>query len=316
MFSLQETAFGKFKHQHIINTATDEFVSIIPEFGGVINQLVIQKVRQNYSILNGCANYDELLTNEMYKSSKLVPFPNRIKDGTYSFEETSYHLPLNHAIEGHAIHGLVYDKPFVLADAKLGNDRAQVTLIYEYDGGIDGYPFPFQLSIDYIFITGEGLTCETKIVNTGKGLMPMGDGWHPYFKTDKRVNRLMLRIPPCSRTVIDERMIPTGAVEPFDDFRESRFIGDSQFDTGFQLPVRSGEAVTELFDPELDLKISVFQETGQGKYNFLQIYIPPSRNSIAIEPMTCNIDAFNNKQGLIILKPGETFTGRYGIRIS
>ena len=51
------------------------------------------------------------------------------------------------------------------------------------------------------------------------------------------------------------------------------------------------------------------------KYNYLQVFIPPLRNSIAIEPMTCNTDAFNNKEGLIILEPDQQFKASYGVSI-
>ncbi|MBN2008531.1 hypothetical protein JW960_04200 [candidate division KSB1 bacterium] len=315
MFKIERTAFGQFTHVHLINSSTDEFVSLIPEFGGVINQLVFACRGQNYSILNGSANYQELIANDMFKSSKLVPFPNRIKDGKYVFEGTEYHLPLNFAAEGHAIHGLVYNKPYEIVNEKSSETQAVIELAYDYLGDVDGFPFPFRMDMSYILSAEHGLVCETNIANTGKKNMPIGDGWHPYFKTDKKVGRLMLKLPACKRTLIDDRMIPTGETEPYSDFNELRLIGDTKFDTGFQLIGQESVAVTEIYDPELDLKISVTQDIGPGKYNFLQVYIPPPRTSIAIEPMTCNIDALNNKLGLITLKPGESFIGRYGVRV-
>jgi len=57
----------------------------------------------------------------------------------------------------------------------------------------------------------------------------------------------------------------------------------------------------------------ICQETGKYKYNFLQVYTPPHRKSIAIEPMTCAPNAFNNEQGLIILAPFESFSASWGI---
>lgn len=36
---------------------------------------------------------------------------------------------------------------------------------------------------------------------------------------------------------------------------------------------------------------------------------------IAIEPMTCWADAFNNQRGLVILRPGESTAVRCGVRI-
>ena len=49
------------------------------------------------------------------------------------------------------------------------------------------------------------------------------------------------------------------------------------------------------------------------KWNFLQVFTPPHRQSIALEPMTCNIDAFNNQDGLKMLAPKETLSGVFGV---
>lgn len=40
-------------------------------------------------------------------------------------------------------------------------------------------------------------------------------------------------------------------------------------------------------------------------YPYVKNYIPPTCNSIAIEPMTCIPDAFNNQTGLKILPSGS-----------
>ena len=110
-------------------------------------------------------------------------------------------------------------------------------------------------------------------------------------------------------------MIPTGEILPFDQFSELTKINQVNLDTGFRIAGEEGFVETLLFDPESDVKIKVYQETGEKKYNFLQVYIPPSRDSIAVEPMTCNIDAFNNKDGLIVLELGEVFEGNYGVKV-
>ncbi len=56
----------------------------------------------------------------------------------------------------------------------------------------------------------------------------------------------------------------------------------------------------------------VFQDKSM---NFLQIYTPEKRRSIAIEPMSCLADAFNNKIGLITLKPGKSISHHFGIKL-
>ncbi|MBU0474326.1 MAG: hypothetical protein KKF62_09190 [Bacteroidetes bacterium] len=35
----------------------------------------------------------------------------------------------------------------------------------------------------------------------------------------------------------------------------------------------------------------LWQEVGKGKYNYLQFYTPPKRNSVAVEPKTRNVNS-------------------------
>ena len=57
--------------------------------------------------------------NVNYASAVLFPFANRIKDGAYTFEESSYQLDCNESERNNAIHGLVYNKNFELVDKDL-----------------------------------------------------------------------------------------------------------------------------------------------------------------------------------------------------
>lgn len=56
----------------------------------------------------------------------------------------------------------------------------------------------------------------------------------------------------------------------------------------------------------------IWQEA--DKFAFFQIYTIPDRRSIPIEPMSGCIDVFNNKDGLLILKPEKEWKGTFGIK--
>ena len=57
------------------------------------------------------------------------------------------------------------------------------------------------------------------------------------------------------------------------------------------------------------------QETGEKKYNYLTVYTPDTRESIAMEPWTCPPDAFNNGMDLIVLAPEEEISLTFGIAL-
>ena len=43
---------------------------------------------------------------------------------------------------------------------------------------------------------------------------------------------------------------------------------------------------------------------------------PRRRTGLAVEPMTCAPDAFRSGDGLLVLDPAETWSGRWGIASS
>jgi aldose 1-epimerase len=100
----------------------------------------------------------------------------------------------------------------------------------------------------------------------------------------------------------------------FDDFKTFKKIDQYTFDTCFTVDTSSGVASVKLHSATDNLEIEAWQETGPDKYNYVQIYTPPSRSSIAIEPMTCMPDAFNNRQGLVVLEPKQTLELKCGVR--
>ena len=60
----------------------------------------------------------------------LFPFPNRIRDGRFSFAGQSYQLPLNDPAQKNAIHGFACRKPWRIADSGADQDSAWVTGIF------------------------------------------------------------------------------------------------------------------------------------------------------------------------------------------
>jgi aldose 1-epimerase len=49
--------------------------------------------------------------------------------------------------------------------------------------------------------------------------------------------------------------------------------------------------------------------------SYLQLYTPEDRKSIAIEPMSCIANAFNNGEGLKILEVAEEFKWEVKIEV-
>ena len=310
MFRIVTDYLGAFVRFKLVNAMSREAVSVIPGFGGNVNKIALCQKSKSYSILDGARICSELIKNRFFKGAKLLPFPNRINNGQYLFNGKSYQLPVKFG--RHALHGFMYDKTLRVAKEISNDDQASLELEYVYDATIKGYPFKFQAILTYCLMRDNGFQYKTKITNLGPYPMPVGDGWHPYFRTEGKVDRMYVKIPAESRIEADADMIPTGKFI-HESYADSFQIGNRELSAGFVMKKTSGRIVTELYDPEVNVKICIWQETGKQKYNYLQVFIPPSRNSIAIEPMTCAADAFNNKMGLIVLEPQQSFEASCGV---
>lgn len=317
MFKIQEDSLGRLTQLELHNVLTGEYATIIHDHGTTINELVLNVNGKNISVLQSSNDSKTITNKEWFKGAKLSPFPNRIAGGKYSFNGESYKLRTNDSKGNNALHGFVFNKPFELVGHSEGQFECSAEFSYAHNGKDAGFPFPFKINIEYVF-SQDGLECETNIVNTGTTPMPLGDGWHPYFKTGTKADRLQLCLPKAKLVELDDNLIPTGKLLEFKDFEDCLVaIGNREFDTCLALETNGHDTTYfELYDPDRDISLSIWQESGPGKYNYVQLYIPQDRQSIAIEPMTCAPDAFNNNMGLITLQPGEKFNGKYGVGIS
>jgi aldose 1-epimerase len=292
------------------NMNSDEYVSVIPEFGANVNEIVFKKGSKLFPLIAGNKSRDEFEGSDIYNSAKLSPFPNRIKNGVYEFEEKTYQLPINHPQEGNAIHGFIYDKKFELIKQESSNEKAEITLSYDYDGSHPGYPFTFSIKITYCY-DKNGLTCVTEIENSGNNSMPLNDGWHPYFSVYSNLEKVQLQIPEADIIMVD-KLIPTGEKKEYKRFEKLEAINGEVFDTCFALKGNKEIYETKLFYPDEQLILTLWQD---NKYKYLQIYTPLGRKSIALEPMMGNVNNFNTKENIIILKAGEKVKSSYGVSL-
>jgi aldose 1-epimerase len=317
MFSILSEKLGPLDTLKILNKRTGEYAVIIPGSGAIINELALQKAGQLHHLIDGCASYEDLLTEGRlrFKGPKLFPFPNRIKDGLYSFEGKEFKLRKNLVSQDHAIHGLVLESNFRVTEQKIEEDQAGIQLEYIADGNETGYPFQYRLILDITLTASQGLICKTTILNTSSSGIPVGDGWHPYFTLSTAVDNLKLKIPSCSRLEADKRQIPTGNTVKEQRFKKPEKINNTHLDDCFLIEGNEKLGEIHLINEEKNIDLILWQECGVHKYNFFQLYTPPHRQSVAIEPMTCAPDAFNNKIGLIILKAGESIPLNCGIRL-
>ena len=297
------------------NKKTGEYFSVIPEFGANLNELVLRNRNENLEIIRGYKSREEFLRLEGFKNVLMVPFPNRIENGEYEFQGRKYKLPINEENNRNSLHGFVYSRQFDLVERMITDNFGAIGLKLFYDRLYTGYPFAFRLLVRFILWKSSSLEVIFVITNVDKVEIPMGVGWHPIFELGDRIDRFQLKLPVKKMFVLSDRMIPNGKTVDYEYANKPLLIGNRNFDSVFLVDNSSSRVTTEIFDVERKVTIEVWQEVGEKKFNFLQVYTPPDRRGIAIEPMSCNINAFNNKEGLIVMKPGEEISLRCGVQL-
>jgi len=277
------------------------YAQIISDCGCNVNKLVLK----GQDIILGNSNEEDLLNKKDAKSVIAIPFCGRVDDAKYTFEKKNHQLYINRPKEGNAIHGLLYNKKFDFVKKEVANDFVSITFSHEIKKeDFNGYPFHIFVMLTFILEENK-LTVMINATNKGNSDAPYGVGWHPYFKFDKEYSDFALLIP--SHTLLEIKKgtigIPTGEVYKNKHLPTFDLIGDAVFDDCFT-NLTNLEAYVE--------NVTIFWDKS---IDFLQIYTSKDKKSIAIEPMSCAQDAFNNHMGLKILKPGETKSNFFGVRL-
>lgn len=303
--------FGPFDRIRIKNKENE--LAIVPKFGGNLVELNMIINGKKTNILDSYDSGEELAKLNYNKSAFLLPFPNRLKNGQYQFDGKTYQFPINNTDTGNAIHGFKDFYNMEIIDYSTNEDNCSITLKSQYLGNNSAYPFPFDFEIQYQLGEYNEFICQVQLTNPNDFTIPIGFGWHPYFKFGDSVNKIALTLPKVDQILVDSTMIPTGKRTDFTAFSSSQAIGNTQFDTCFKIKENDGKATIELVIPHQKIKMIYWQEA--DKFPYVQLFTPSSRKSLAIEPMTCNIDALNNGDGLLHLEKGACFKGKFGLKI-
>ena len=302
MYELDKTPFGKHTRYTLHHPETGNSFSIVPERGANLLDLTIN----GQPILDGYQTPEELEVAKFGKSAVLFPFPNRLNHGKYAWLGQTYQFPINNAATENAIHGFVRNEAFEVDYIFLAKDHASILCSLNYEGELEYYPFPFTLELEFMLHDSGAFTVEVACRNRHNTAIPIGFGWHPYFHLTKKVNDHLLQLPGCEKVHIQERMIPTGKQTAFPDFQRKSKLGDTDLDNCFQVDKGSSSYKMLLEGEGKRLKV----QASAKQFPYFQVFTPPHRASIALEPMSCNVDAFNNGQGLVTLEPDQEWKGK------
>jgi aldose 1-epimerase len=290
-------------------------VALLTGYGATLHAFRVNLGGEVFNVVDGYKDGADVENNmtRSYKGPKLSPFPCRIDSGKYSFNGKDFQFEKLFG-DGQAIHGLLADKPFRVLDEAADDASASVALEYLYKKEDPGYPYEYSCQAKYTLHPDNTLEVTTTLTNLDKVEIPIADGWHPYFTLGGSIAGWELQFHASAIVEFDSRLLPTGNLLQYTDFETPRPIGDYFLDNCFTVKPGLVGPACEIFNPANGLRVSFFPE---HSYPYLQIYTPPTRDSIAVENLSSAPDAFNNKMGLVILAPGHSqiFTVRYKVSV-
>lgn len=260
----------------------------------------------------------------------LLPYANRIR-GKLAADKKSIEttiagkkvsLPANwigkkEGAERNSMHGLILSSAFhdVQHQDGAGESSMSATL---HAGNFGGH------WLSQTDVTGETVLKDNALdmtitaKNVGQEPLPMGIGFHPYFVFPSgNREQARLSLPSNRRALVDnyDNVFPTGKIEkttgtPYDfSAPDGAALGKIYLDDCFLELKRDGpgNAVMEIIDPAAKYGLRVTALSPEIKA--IQVYAPPDRNIVAMEPQFNLADPYSKvwgkiDTGMVILQPG------------
>ena len=143
MYQYKTEPIGEFTKYTFFNDAAKNSFSIVPELGACLQDVIFD----SRPILDGPQSIEEMKKNIWFKNSILFPFPNRLKNGKYTFEGKNYQFPINEKTKNNALHGFANEQLFSLENMKCSDSKAEIWCRHKSTGRNAAYPFAFQLDV-------------------------------------------------------------------------------------------------------------------------------------------------------------------------
>jgi aldose 1-epimerase len=247
----------------------------------------------------------------------LVPWPNRVRDGRWTFAGRTQQLDITEPSKGNASHGLLRNTGYRVTDRSDGAVTLSASVFPQH-----GYPFHLDVSVRYT-LTPTGIDVTYGVRNVGEGSAPFGLGSHPYLRVgDAAMRDLVVTVSGERMLETDERSLPIREV-PVDgsaqDLREGAALRGLDLDTAYtglatvdgrvrhRLSAPDGTAVELAADPVFawaQVFTTEVYDTDDGRID-----------AVAVEPMTCPADALNSGTDLLHLEPGEQWMAGWSLAL-
>ena len=242
----------------------------------------------------------------------LVPWPNRVADGKWTYDGALQQLAITEPGNGNALHGLLSGAAY-----RVAHRTADSITLAAGVGPEPGYPFELATAVRYQLVQ-DGLRVTHSLTNTGCRAAPAAVGAHPYLRLGSvPTEDLTLVIDAGTHLEVNGRLNPTGATTDVHgtrhDFRTGQRVGAVSLDDAWGDVRREPDGSSRHYLEAPDgSQVQLFMD---GSFGYIQAFTTPIFptddglvTAVALEPMTAPADAFNSGEGLRWLSPARRGT--------
>ncbi|KQL50656.1 hypothetical protein AN964_23735 [Heyndrickxia shackletonii] len=284
MYSIQERMDEGLKIYELRDG--DSYIKVVPERGGIITEFGISGTEILY------LNRETLLDREANIRGGipiLFPISGQLQKGEYELQGNTYKMKN---------HGFARNMPWEVVKTSTEGELSITLRLESNEETRKSYPFDFEVVFKYI-LKENTLYIEQDYKNLSELEMPFYAGFHPYFKTSKKV----LTIESDAKTYLDyndnQEKIFKGIID-LSDKKESLMLLDTvKNEVQFKL-----EETNKL----------VSLEYGK-EFNYIVCWTEHGKEFVCVEPWMAKTYEMNQKEELVYLKPNESLTTFFQIKV-
>jgi aldose 1-epimerase len=265
---------------------------LAPTAGGAIARLDWVEEGRRVPVLRGCDGAPENVLEAA--SFPLVPFVNRIREGSFTFRGREVALAPNMPGDPSPLHGQGWLGDWTVESAGSG----EAELLFRHQAG--EWPWAYEARQRFR-LDAQGLSLALVCRNVSAEPMPCGLGQHPYFPCSAET-RLDTEVTDV--WTIDEHVLPVEKVPAAGRYGlKDRLVCGQDLDHGFG--GWGGSATMTTPGVPFEIRLSSPQA------RFFQLYSPTQGSIYVAEPVTHANAAMNAPEaewpelGLKVLEPGE-----------
>jgi aldose 1-epimerase len=199
----------------------------------------------------------------------MLPFCNRIDQGTFTYKNQTIAFPINRPDQSVAIHGISRDLPWRIAK----NTESAVELTQTVDSGPT--PYRYKATLSYR-LEEDRFSAALSVTNLAAQALPYGMGFHPFFAVSDDAN---LALSAKTYIDLDKRGLPLTPLScQRTDLRFNRRenLGMDRYFHGWN----GGATIT---DPSWAGALAI---TGLGALTNVHVFLSPIWRSMCVEPVS------------------------------